>query len=82
VLDGYSLNLAICVDVEKGRIHKVKNHDCHVFMECLLPIAFSTLPMHALNPLTEISNFFKDLYSTTLRYEDLVIMKENISLIH
>ena len=48
----------------------MKNHDCHVFMECLLPIAFSTLPRHVLNPLIEISHFFK-----------MVTMEENIPLI-
>jgi len=51
--------LARCADVEKGRIHGMKSHDCHVFMECLLPIAFSTLPTHVLNTLIEISHFFK-----------------------
>nr|KYP36031.1 hypothetical protein KK1_042873 [Cajanus cajan] len=81
VPDGYSSNLARCADVEKGRMHGMKSHDCHVFMECLLPIAFSTLPMHVLNPLIEISHFFKDLCSTTLRYDDLVKMEENIPLI-
>jgi len=60
VPDGYSLNLTRCADVEKGRIHGMKSHDCHVFMECLLPIAFSTFPTHVLNPLIEISHFFKD----------------------
>jgi len=55
----YSSNLARCVDVEKGRIHGMKSHDCHVFMESLLPTAFSTLPIHVLNPLTEISHFFQ-----------------------
>ena len=74
VLDGYSLNMERCA-------HRMKSHDCSVFMECLLPIAFRTLPMHALNPLIKISYFFKDLCSTTLRYEYLVTMEENISLI-
>jgi len=43
--DGSS-NLTRCVDVEKGRIHGMKSHDCHVFMETLRPIAFSSLPIH------------------------------------
>jgi len=52
--DGYSSNLARCADVEKERIHGMKSHDCHVFMETLLPIAFSLLSMHVLNPLIEL----------------------------
>ena len=64
--DGYSSNLARCVDVEKGRIHGMKSHDCHIFMESLLPTAFSALAIHVLNPLTE---------------ESLRRMEENIPII-
>ncbi|XP_029126265.1 uncharacterized protein LOC109793794 isoform X1 [Cajanus cajan] len=79
--DGYSSNLARCVDVEKRKMIGMKSHDCHVFMECLLPIAFSSLPVHVLNPLIEVSNFFKDLCSTTLREDDLSKMEKNIPII-
>jgi len=79
--DGYSSNLARCVDVEKGRIHGMKSHDCHVFMETFLPIAFSSLPIHVLNPLIEINHFFKDMYSTSLNRESLLRMEENIPII-
>jgi len=79
--DGYSSNLARCVDVDKGRIHGMKSHYFHIFMECLLPSAFSSLLVHVLNPLIELSNFFKNLCSTTVRDHDLVKMEENISII-
>ncbi|XP_029128330.1 uncharacterized protein LOC114916203 [Cajanus cajan] len=79
--DGYSSNLARCVDVDKRKMIGMKSHDCHVFMECLLPIAFSSLPVHVLNPLIEVSNFFKDLCSTTLREDDLSKMEKNIPII-
>jgi len=59
----------------------MKSHDYHVFMESLLPTAFSALPIHVLNPLTEISHFFKDLCSTTLKEESLRRMEENIPII-
>jgi len=36
--NSYSSNLARCVDVEKGKMSKIKGHDCHVFMECLYSI--------------------------------------------
>lgn len=42
--DGYASNLARCVDMKEGKLHGMKSHDCNVFMECLLPIAFSSLP--------------------------------------
>ena len=59
----------------------MKSHDCHVFMKCLLPIAFSSLPSNVLNPLTELGQFFKYLCSTTLREDDLIKMEQNIPVI-
>jgi len=47
-------------------------------MERLLPFAFSSLPNNVINPLTEISQFFKDLCASTLRMDDLVKMDQNI----
>ena len=81
MLDGYSSNLARCADVENGRIHGMKSHDCNVFMKTLLPLAFSALPIHVLNPLIEISHFFKDLCSATLKKESIRRMEENIPII-
>jgi len=79
--DGYSSNLVRCANIEKGSIHDMKSHDCHVYMETLLPIAFNSFPMHVLNPLIEISHFFKDLCSTTLKEDSLRKLEENISII-
>ena len=53
--DGYSSNLARCADPNTGKLHGMKSHDCHIFIEQLLPIAFGSLPKHVLDPLTEIS---------------------------
>ncbi|XP_073222512.1 uncharacterized protein [Cicer arietinum] len=72
---------AKCADVEKGTIHGMKSHDCHVFMECLLPIAFHSLPEFVWKPLTELSRFFKDLCCNTLRLDDLVKLNDNIPII-
>jgi len=81
MLDGYSSNLVRCANVDKGIIHGMNSHDCHVFMECLLPISFSSLSPHILNPLIEISHLFNDLCSTTLMEDDLSRMEQNISFI-
>ncbi|XP_073221455.1 uncharacterized protein [Cicer arietinum] len=78
---GYASNLARYADVEKGTIHGMKSHDCHVFMECLLLIAFHSLPEFVWKPLTELSRFFKDLCCNTLRLGDLVKLNDNISII-
>nr|XP_029151021.1 uncharacterized protein LOC114923968 [Arachis hypogaea] len=79
--DGYVSNLQRCVDVKGGKLFGMKTHDCHVFMECLLPLAFKELPDHVWKPLTEISQYFRDLCSSTLRVSDLVQMKANIPVI-
>jgi len=79
--DGYSSNLVRYANVDKRTMHGMNSHNCHVFMECLLPITFSSLLPHVLNALIEISYFFKDLCSTTLMEDDLSRMKQNITFI-
>jgi len=81
MLNGYFSNVARCANIEKGCIHGMKSHDCHVFMEILLHAAFNSLPMHVLNPLIEISHFFKDLCSTSLKEQSLRMLEENIPII-
>ena len=38
--DGYASNIARCVDMRKHKLFGMKSHDCHVFMQRLIPIAF------------------------------------------
>ncbi|XP_015160877.1 uncharacterized protein [Solanum tuberosum] len=57
----------------------MKSHDCHVFMQRLLPIAFrELLPSNVWQALTELSLFFKDLTSTTLRVDDMERLERDI----
>ncbi|XP_060190439.1 uncharacterized protein LOC132619603 [Lycium barbarum] len=79
--DGYASNLEKRVDMAQGKLHGMKSHDCHVFMETLLPIAFSSLPARIWKPMKEISLFFKDLCSSTLRVDNLDRMHQNIPVI-
>lgn len=44
--DGYASNLARCVDMKEAKLFGMKSHDCHVFMQRLLPLAFKALPKH------------------------------------
>ncbi|KAL0300398.1 UNVERIFIED_CONTAM: hypothetical protein Sangu_3123300 [Sesamum angustifolium] len=54
--DGYASNLACCVDMMELWMHGMKNHDCHVFMQKLIPIAFRELfPEHVWSTLSEVS---------------------------
>ena len=79
--DGYASNLTRCVDGKEAKLFGMKSHDCHVFMQCLLPVAFSALPDGVLNPIIELSQFFRDLCSTLLREDHLLSMEANIPII-
>ena len=54
------------VDMNKGKLFGMKSHDYHMFMKCLLPIAFIALLESIWKLLTELSIFFRDLCSTVL----------------
>ncbi|XP_039120731.1 uncharacterized protein LOC120257299 [Dioscorea cayenensis subsp. rotundata] len=80
--DGYASNMSRCIDMRKLKLFGMKSHDCHVFMKRLLPIAFKELlPLGVCRALTELSNFFKELTSTTIREEDMLRLNEEIPLI-
>jgi len=76
--DGYASNLGRCVDLSQGKLHGMKSHDCHVFIQRLLPIAFDSLPKPIWKVVVELSLFFRELTSTTLNVEHLRILEENI----
>ena len=60
----------------------MKSHDCHIFMQRLLPIALKEfLPDKIWKPITELSLFFKELTKTSLIEADLDQLNENIALI-
>ncbi|XP_010541813.1 PREDICTED: uncharacterized protein LOC104815196 [Tarenaya hassleriana] len=80
--DGYSSNLARCVDIGGNKLTGMKSHDCHVFMQRLLPIAFAELlPHHVHESLSGISSFFRVICSRTLKLEDITMLKQNIVLV-
>ena len=78
--NGYASNLRRCVNLNQRKLFGMKSHDCHVLMEMLLPIALRALPHQVWNPIAELSKFFKDLCSTILRVDDLLLMEKKSSL--
>jgi len=51
-----------CINLDKGKIYGMKSHDCHVFMQRLIPLAFhDMLPRPIWKVLTELSLFFKEI---------------------
>ena len=79
--DGYASNLGRCVNVAQRQFFSMKSHDCHIFMECLLPVVLRKIPDHIWRPLTEMSEYFRNLCSSTLRVDDLLVIKKNIRII-
>ncbi|XP_074361097.1 uncharacterized protein LOC141701312 [Apium graveolens] len=77
--DGYVSNISRRVNFEKHTIHGMKLHDCHIFMQKLLPIVCrDLLPRQVGDAIIELSNFFQDLCSSTLKYSDLLKMEKDI----
>ncbi|XP_050211742.1 uncharacterized protein LOC126661904 [Mercurialis annua] len=77
--DGYASNLSRCVDTIGMKMHGMKSHDCHIFMQRLLPIALrELLPKEVCEPITELSIFFRELTSTSLTEKDLDRMRLEI----
>lgn len=66
--DGYSSDLASCVDLDNGKFSGMKSHNCHVFMERLLPFIFAELLDRNVHlALSGIGAFFRDLCSKFYR---------------
>ncbi|XP_052181209.1 uncharacterized protein LOC127794273 [Diospyros lotus] len=79
--DGYVSNMARCVDTKKLKLFGMKSHDCHVFMQRLVPVAFrELLPQKVWEALTELSLFFKDLTSTTIKSEHMMKLENDIPI--
>ncbi|XP_042972744.1 uncharacterized protein LOC122304538 [Carya illinoinensis] len=62
--DGFASNIARCVNATEGKISGMKSHDCHVFMQALLPVVIGGfLRADVRQALLELSWFFKELCS-------------------
>ncbi|GLT84287.1 hypothetical protein SLE2022_025270 [Rubroshorea leprosula] len=77
--DGFASNIARCVNLAELRLVGLKSHDCHIFMQCLIPIAFrGLLPDSIWGPLTEVSNFFRALCSPNVNIKDMAVWEMKI----
>lgn len=59
VPDGYSSNIGRCVNLKEGKVFGLKSHDCHVLLECFLPLALrGLLSKNVRDALIELCTFF------------------------
>jgi hypothetical protein len=78
-LDGHASNISRLVNMEECKLYGMKSHDCHVFMQTLIPLTFrDLLPKGIWNALTEISNLFRDLCSSKLNVHRIERLETNI----
>ncbi|XP_074293315.1 uncharacterized protein LOC141620305 [Silene latifolia] len=77
--DRYASDFKRCVDLKNSKLQGLKSHDCHVFLERLLPVAFKhLLPTTMWNAVTEISQFFRDLCSSSISVDDMIRLEDQI----
>ncbi|GLU17163.1 hypothetical protein SLE2022_335560 [Rubroshorea leprosula] len=77
--DGFASNISRCVNAQEVRLFGMKSHDCHIFMQSLIPIAFrDLLPKQVWEPLVEISEFFRALCAPVIQVNDMAIWQERI----
>ncbi|CAL8085665.1 unnamed protein product [Prunus armeniaca] len=77
--DGYASNIARCVNVDGGKFTGLKSHDCHVFMQRLLPVGIRhLLPEDVVKPIMLLSRFFSQLTAKTLRKTDMHQLRHDI----
>jgi hypothetical protein len=77
--DGHASNISRLVNLEECRLYGRKSHDCHVFMQTLIPLAYrDLLPNGIWDVLTEISHFFRDICSSKLQKNHIEWFEMNI----
>ncbi|XP_057986602.1 uncharacterized protein LOC131171152 [Hevea brasiliensis] len=79
--DGYLSKISRCVNVKERKISGMKSHDCHVFIQRLLPLAIrGFLPKNITKPLIQLSAFFRDICSKSLDSSQLDDIEKQIVL--
>jgi hypothetical protein len=77
--DGHASNISRLVNMEECRLYGMKSHDCHMFMQTLISIAYRDLLSKGIwDALMEISYFFRDLCSSKLNVDHIERFETNI----
>jgi len=65
--------------MEDCRLYGMKSHECHIFMQTLIPLAYHDLLSKGIyDVLTEINYFFRDICSNKLQTQHIKRLKMNI----
>jgi O-acetylhomoserine/O-acetylserine sulfhydrylase-like pyridoxal-dependent enzyme len=78
--DGVASNIHNNVHVSEMKLIGLKSHDNHVLLQQLLPLAIRRiLPTQVTAALIHVSNFFKKIYSSTIRVSDMQKLEAEIA---
>ena len=81
VPDGYASNISRRVNLKQRNISGLKSHGNHILMQELLPIALrNVLPKNVLEPVIDLSNFFRQICSKVMNVTDLDYIQSRIQL--
>lgn len=74
--DGYASNISRCVQKHRS-LSGLKSHDCHVLMQCLLPIALrGNLDDKVVSVIDDLCSIFRVLCGKTLHIRALELLEQ------
>ena len=77
--DGYVSNIARAVKIDDGQLYGLKSHDCHIFMQRLIPLAFhDMLDKPIWGVLSELSGFFRTLCASEVVVSDVKNLEDSV----
>jgi hypothetical protein len=80
--DGYAADFRRAVNLESGKLSRVKSHDYHIFMERLIPVIFrGYLDDDVWTMLAELSHFYRKLCAKEIKKEVMEKLEEEISVL-
>ena len=66
----------------KPKVLGMKSHDCHIFMQLMLPIAFlELLPQNVWKAIADLCMFFKNLTSREVSIDKMSKLRDNIPIV-
>ena len=75
----HASNIPRLVNLEDCKLYGMKSHNCHMFMQTLIPLAYrDILPKRIWDALIEISHFFRDTCSNKLQTQYIERLETNI----
>ena len=78
--DGFASDIHNNVHVTEMKLTGLKSHDNHILLQHLLPLAVRRiLPTRVTAALIRVSNFFKQIYSSTIRVSDMQKLEVEIA---